>query len=164
MSTRDMPADSASWDMVLSLPFGPFGVRLDGESVAAMAFLPPGTPVSAPATACADDIARRIEQWLFAPGGSLALPLSGCGTPFQRRVWSEISAIPCGSVITYGALAVRLGSAARAVGQACGANPFPLAIPCHRVVAASGIGGFANATDGFLLAAKRWLLANEGVL
>ena len=63
-----------------------------------------------------------------------------------------------------GKLAADLGSAPRAVGQACGANPFPLIVPCHRVTSAAGLGGFANAREGWLLEVKRWLLAFEGAL
>lgn len=79
-------------------------------------------------------------------------------------MWDIISTIPCGTVLTYSAIAEKLDSAPRAVGQACGANPHPLAVPCHRVVSIAGIGGFANATQGYQLDAKRWLLKNEGVL
>lgn len=63
--------------------------------------------------------------------------------------------------MTYGELARRLGGEARAVGQACGDNRLPVVIPCHRVVAANGIGGFAHSTGGYLLEAKRWLLLHE---
>ncbi|MEC5386180.1 methylated-DNA--[protein]-cysteine S-methyltransferase [Uliginosibacterium sp. H3] len=86
------------------------------------------------------------------------------GTPFQRRVWKAIAEIPAGEIRTYGELSASVGGTARAVGQACGANPFPVVVPCHRVVAKTGIGGFANARDGWLLDTKRWLLKHEGVL
>ena len=74
----------------------------------------------------------------------------------------KISAIEAGRTRSYGELARELRSAARAVGQACGANPLPLVVPCHRVLAAGGIGGFAHSEGGFLLEVKRWLLAHEG--
>ena len=83
------------------------------------------------------------------------------GTLLQQSVWSELRMIKRGQVITYGELAKRVGSprAARAVGQACGANPIPLFIPCHRVLAASGgIGGFSGG-----LAWKEWLLDHEAL-
>ena len=83
------------------------------------------------------------------------------GTAFQRRVWDRIAAIPRGETRTYGDLARMLRSAPRAVGQACGNNYFPLVIPCHRVVAAGGLGGFAHTSSGYLLDVKRWLLAHE---
>ena len=71
-------------------------------------------------------------------------------------------AIPCGHVLTYGEIAAQLGSSPRAVGQACGNNPIPIVIPCHRVVAKSGMGGFMHHNGGFALDIKRWLLAHEG--
>lgn len=150
---------------ILDLPFGCFGLLSDGERITEMAFLPPDTPLRPPTDDVTTRTADAIARWLDAPAQpfdlSLLRPLQACGTPFQQRVWQALRGIPAGQVRTYGALAQTLGSAARAVGQACGANPFPLAVPCHRAVAANGIGGFANATDGYLIAAKRWLLANE---
>jgi len=78
--------------------------------------------------------------------------------PAYRR----INAIPRGDVLTYAEVARRIGSAPRAVGQACGANPFPLIVPCHRIVATGGgLGGFSRQGGGFLLDVKRWLLAHE---
>jgi methylated-DNA-[protein]-cysteine S-methyltransferase len=81
------------------------------------------------------------------------------GTPFQRRVWTAMSAIPFGRTRTYGELAGEVGGIARAVGQACGANPIPIIIPCHRVVAGGGrLGGFSG---GRGRDNKRALLAHE---
>ncbi|MFC1844480.1 methylated-DNA--[protein]-cysteine S-methyltransferase [Thermodesulfobacteriota bacterium] len=76
-------------------------------------------------------------------------PFIDAGSPFQQRVWSQISAIPYGSCITYQGLAELAGSprAARAAGTACGANPLPIIIPCHRVVAQNGLGGFGGGLD-----------------
>ncbi len=84
----------------------------------------------------------------------------GAGTKFQRAVWRGVSTIPKGEVLTYGELAERIGypGAARAVGQAVGSNPIPLLIPCHRVVASNGIGGF-----GGDIQLKKRLLEAEGV-
>ena len=83
--------------------------------------------------------------------------------PFHQRVWKECAKIPKGRTVTYGELAKRLGKpgAARAVGQALGANPFAPIVPCHRVVAANGLGVF-SARGG--LAAKVRLLKREGAL
>lgn len=161
-----MPADLARsrpsvFAAVLATPFGPFGVRSDGRSINELVFLPPDTPTQAPADRLAARVAEQLHAWLDDPDRPFDLPLAPSGTPFQRRVWQAIAAIPRGQVRTYGALAGTLGSAARAVGQACGANPFPLVVPCHRVVSSTGLGGFAGARDGHLLATKRWLLAFE---
>ena len=85
------------------------------------------------------------------------------GTAFQRRVWDAIAAIPLAESRTYGEVARGLHSAARAVGQACGANRIALIIPCHRVVGSRGsLGGFMNKDRGDPVAIKRWLLAHEG--
>ena len=73
-------------------------------------------------------------------------------------------AIPRGQTRQYGELAAQIGSSARAVGQACGNNPIPVVIPCHRVVGKSGMGGFMHHSGGYALDIKRWLLAHEGVI
>ena len=89
------------------------------------------------------------------------LPLEPPGTKFQQRVWSMMEQIPYGKTITYGEIAKALGSSARAVGMACGANPIPVIIPCHRVVAANDMGGYSG--DGGVKT-KRALLHLERVL
>ncbi|WP_051074945.1 methylated-DNA--[protein]-cysteine S-methyltransferase [Thioalkalivibrio sp. ALJ16] len=91
------------------------------------------------------------------------------GSAHSRRVWAALSAIPVGEVRTYGQIAAEVGSAPRAVGQACRANPWPLFIPCHRVVSARfrtsrDVGGYAGDQVGELAQVKRLLLAHEGVL
>ena len=92
------------------------------------------------------------------------LSLHISGTNHQRRVWQAIEIIPSGSTSSYADIAVRLCSAPRAVGQACGANRLPIVIPCHRVISKDGgIGGFMNAINGFPLDIKRWLLRHECV-
>jgi methylated-DNA-[protein]-cysteine S-methyltransferase len=79
-------------------------------------------------------------------------------------VWAGIASIVSGKTLSYGELAARVRSGPRAVGNACGANPFPVVVPCHRVLAAGGqLGGFARQRGGFLLEVKRWLLAHERI-
>jgi len=90
-----------------------------------------------------------------------ALPLDPGGTDFQRRVWKQMQAIKPGHVKTYGDIAKTLKSSARAVGGACGANPIPILIPCHRVVAQGSLGGYTG--DGGL-DTKTDLLRLEGYL
>ena len=152
------------FDAIIALPFGPFGIRAQDGAVRELVLLPPGTPLQDPRNATAGAAAHALREWIDDPDQPFPVPLARTGTPFRERVWAAISAIPRGRTATYGALAAQLGSAPRAVGQACGANPFPLIVPCHRVTAASGLGGFANAHDGWLLDVKRWLLAFEGAL
>ena len=90
------------------------------------------------------------------------LPLAPTGPSFQRAVWAELLKIPYGETRSYGDLAHNLQAIARAVGGACGANPIPLLIPCHRVIAQTGeLGGFSG---GQGVVTKRALLLHEGAL
>jgi methylated-DNA-[protein]-cysteine S-methyltransferase len=86
------------------------------------------------------------------------LPLAPAGTAYRRGVWRALCAIPYGETRSYQDIAIKAGGSARSVGQANGHNPIPLIIPCHRVVAATHIGGYSGG-DG--LPTKRWLLALE---
>ena len=153
------------FNAVIDAPFGKVGIRADAEAVREIVYLPDTAARIAPDGALAAQAAQQIERYFGDARAGFDLPLAATGTPFQRRVWQGICAIGTGDVLTYGELARRIESvSARAVGQACGSNPFPLAIPCHRVVSASGIGGFAHdGGDGFFRSVKRWLLAHEGV-
>ncbi len=104
--------------------------------------------------------AAQIEAYFAGAHRGFDLPSAPAGTGFQRRVWTEMTRIPFGSTSTYGALADKLGSSPRAVGQACGANPIPIVIPCHRVLGAGGDpGGYSG---GAGLDTKLALLALEG--
>ena len=97
------------------------------------------------------------------PNFEFDIELTVMGTPFQKKVWRALQQIPVGQVLTYGELAQQLKTSARAVGNACRANPIPLVIPCHRVVSKSGMGGFAGSRDGVPMKIKTWLLDHEGV-
>lgn len=147
----------------LRTPFGVVGVRTADGAVAAIAYLPHAVRELAPRDPVAAAACAQIERYLADPDFAFDLPLRPAGTDFQRRVWARIAAIPRGRTRAYGEVARELGASARSVGQACGANRYPLVIPCHRVVAAAGIGGFAHHAEGFHVGVKRWLLAHESV-
>ena len=146
----------------LKTPFALLGIRADREELAEIVFLARDGDALSPQNRLAERACAQIERYVGDPEFRFDLPLARRGTPFQRRVWGKISAIDAGRTRSYGELARELGSAARAVGQACGANPLPLVVPCHRVLAATGIGGFGHHEGGFHLSVKRWLLAHEG--
>ncbi len=157
-----MNTDSdAGYAAVVGFPAMKVGIATRGERLSEIAYLSPDTRPIAPRSRLAERAVRQIERYRDDPEAVFDLPLDLRGTPFQLAVWRLLERIPRGETRTYGALAKSLGSAARAVGQACGENHFPVVIPCHRVVAASGLGGFAHARDGYLLEAKRWLLKHE---
>ena len=149
------------YDVVVEFPRMRVAVRTRDERVREICYLPPSTPSLPPRSSLAEKAARQLEAYRADPDAPFDLPLLVEGTPFQRRLWSALCEIPRGRTVTYGELARRLGAEPRAIGQACGDNRLPIVIPCHRVVAANGLGGFAHATGGYLLEAKRWLLAHE---
>jgi len=139
-------------------PLGPLGICVGPGGLRAIRFL---EQVRIDRT---DRDAKAYEVLLaayFRDPGSVSLSgLQPSGTPFQRRVWKALGEIPVGQVCRYGELATRLGTGARAIGNACRANPIPILIPCHRVVAAHGTGGYMGKEAGHL-ARKDWLLAHE---
>ncbi|MGH8668837.1 MAG: methylated-DNA--[protein]-cysteine S-methyltransferase [Burkholderiales bacterium] len=149
------------FDVIVDFPRMKVAVKTRGGRVSEIRYLPPSSSSKDPSNEVAERAARQLERYREDPDTRFELPLLIEGTPFQRRLWDALCAIPRGKTLTYGELARRLEGEARAVGQACGDNRLPIVIPCHRVVAANGIGGFAHATAGYLLEAKRWLLAHE---
>ncbi|SNT15219.1 methylated-DNA-[protein]-cysteine S-methyltransferase [Noviherbaspirillum humi] len=165
MTTPSPQSGSEIFAAIVPAPFGAVGIRIADGRLRELVYLPPHYHEKAPQDHLAEQAARQLERYFTEPDFRFDLPLAPAGTDFQRRVWAAIGAIPRGAVRTYGDLARELRSAPRAVGQACGANWFPLVVPCHRVTAAGGLGGFANQDDetGFHLGVKRWLLAHERV-
>jgi methylated-DNA-[protein]-cysteine S-methyltransferase len=157
------PAGLPGFDAKLDTPFGIVGVRTEGDALAQVVYLPRHAGALAPTNSLAERACAQIEKYIADPGYRFNLPLNPAGTAFQRRVWDMIATIPRGATMTYGDMARALCSGPRPVGQACGTNHFPLVIPCHRVVAAKGLGGFAHNSSGYLIEVKRWLLLHEAL-
>ena len=153
------------WDAVIEFPKMKVAVATREGRVAGIRYLPPSTATQAPANELAERAVRQLERYREDPDTKFDLPLLVEGTEFQRKVWDIMCAIPRGRTLTYGEVARKIGDAghdtARVVGQACGDNKLPIVIPCHRIVAADGIGGFSHSTDGYLIEVKRWLLMHE---
>jgi methylated-DNA-[protein]-cysteine S-methyltransferase len=143
-------------------PFAVLGIRTAGGLLTGIDYLPKGAATLDPLDRFAERVCRKIERYLDDPGFRFDLPFDYRGTAFQCRVWRAIVAIPSGRTLTYVGVARQLGTAPRPVGGACGANRIPLVIPCHRVVAADGIGGFMHSRRGPGVEIKRWLLRHEG--
>ncbi len=151
------------YQAIVAAPGFALGVRCSDDEIFEIEFLA-ARPEAPPGSLLARETVRQLRAYLKDPHFAFALPLAPAGTPFQRRVWAQIGAIPSGQTRCYGDLAEALKSVPRAVGGACGANPYPLVVPCHRVVArGGGLGGFARERGGLLLDIKRWLLDHEGV-
>ena len=145
----------------LATPFAVLGIRHDADCLTGIDFLPRKTPPLSPQNRFAEKVSKRLEAYLQDPDTGFDLPLRLQGTPYQRQVWQAIMQIPLGRTLTYGELARKLFSGPRAVGQACGANPIPIIVPCHRVLGSGNLGGFMNCDEGDPLAIKRWLLNHE---
>jgi methylated-DNA-[protein]-cysteine S-methyltransferase len=122
------------FDVVVAFPWMKVAVKTRDERVAEIRYLHSSVSVVEPKNPLAARAAQQLERYLADPDAGFDLPLL---------------------------IAKRLDAEPRAVGQACGDNRLPIVIPCHRVVAADGIGGFAHSTGGYLVEAKRWLLAHE---
>ena len=149
------------FDVIVDFPRMKVGVVTREERVVEIRYLPLSHR-NVPATnRLAARAAEQLERYRANPDTRFDLPLAVEGSPLQRAVWEAMCAIPRGRTRTYGELARELGADARAIGQACGDNRLPIVIPCHRVVAADGIGGFGHSRRGYLLEAKRWLLMHE---
>ncbi len=116
--------------------------------------------MAAPDTSCV--LTKQVQAYLLNPTQySLKLNLLRQGSCYAQHVWNALLEIPVGQVMSYSALAVKLGSGPRAVARACRNNPYAGIIPCHRVVAKQGIGGFMGETQGVFIALKQQLLAYE---
>jgi methylated-DNA-[protein]-cysteine S-methyltransferase len=137
-------------------PLGELTLSEEGEKIVALDW---GRGRDQAATPLLREAREQVQDWFDGHRGGFDLPLAPFGTTFQKRVWAALNDIPAGETRSYGELAVLLGSAPRAVGQAVGANPIPILIPCHRVLAARGaLGGYSG---GGGLATKRFLLNAE---
>ncbi len=152
-----MPA----YDAILAAPMCNLGACFTGEALTRLDFLPGNAQVSVRVDSRTRQLAQELDAYWRNPAHVFDLLFVPLGTSFQLRVWHALMSIPAGRPLTYGSLARQLGTAARAVGQACGSNPLPILIPCHRVVAAHGLGGFMHAASGAPLDVKTWLLAHE---
>jgi methylated-DNA-[protein]-cysteine S-methyltransferase len=163
--TRSKPNHKSN-DCVIAAPFGCLGITtemVDGSLMLAhIRYLPASARHKAPDNALAVLVEQQCHAYFADPRTVFDLPLKPQGTVFQQRVWHAIAQLQSGERITYGEIAARLHSGARAVGGACGANYFPLVIPCHRVVAKANLGGFMGQdAPGLYRDIKLWLLNHE---
>ena len=148
----------------ISAPFGMLGIRCDDEVLLGIDFLTAHEVAQHATCAMAETMCVQLLHYFDDPDSGFRIPLKSAATQHQQRVRQAMLAIPCGKTRRYGELASELHSSAQAIGQACGANPFPIVIPCHRVVSRAGLGGFMKQDRGVVLDIKRWLLAHEGVM
>lgn len=150
---------------IIATPFGRVGLWAEAEQLSGLDFLPANEALQPASHPLLREAERQIAAYFANPHFVFDLPYQLAGTVHQLKVWDAIAHIPAGQVSSYANIAKQIGSAPRAIGGACGRNPLPIIIPCHRVVAAKGLGGFnANRNGLDWLPIKRWLLRHEGVV
>ncbi|MBT8140849.1 MAG: methylated-DNA--[protein]-cysteine S-methyltransferase [Gammaproteobacteria bacterium] len=151
------------YDGSVTFPFGVVGIRTYGPNLVGLDFLPPNTPETLPRSATGKQVWEALFNYQEDPSTPIDVVLASEGTDYQKKVWNALRRIPLGQVWTYGQLAESIDSGARAAANACRRNRIPILIPCHRIVAKTGLGGYCGHSSGPMLEVKRWLLAHEGV-
>ncbi|MEM0923979.1 MAG: methylated-DNA--[protein]-cysteine S-methyltransferase [Pseudomonadota bacterium] len=140
----------------LDTPLGRLGLSADEGAITGLDWRSDAPPPASPLLAeAADQLTAYFEGRLT----HFDLPLAPTGGPFQQQVMDQMRLIPFGQTRSYGEIAQDLGCPAQPVGQACGANPIAILIPCHRVLSANGTGGFSGFGG---VETKIWLLRHEG--
>jgi methylated-DNA-[protein]-cysteine S-methyltransferase len=152
-----------AYDLIYMAPCTALGIRFDAEALRHIEFLPSHRSAQSSTHPLARETIRQLNAYFKEPSFRFDLPIKLNGTVHQQAVWQAIAAIPQGQVLSYGTIAGTLCSGSRAVGNACGRNPLPIVIPCHRVVGKQGLGGFNRDKTGAMLNIKRWLLTHEGI-
>jgi methylated-DNA-[protein]-cysteine S-methyltransferase len=142
----------------ISSPIGNLVLDEDLEEIVAIRWAEQQTGNGSPLLA---EAALQLDAYFAGKLAQFDLPLRPAGSAFEQRVWSAMQTIPYGETACYGDLADRICSAPRAVGRACGRNPIPIVIPCHRVLAKAGMGGYSGQGG---LKTKQTLLTLEGAL
>jgi methylated-DNA-[protein]-cysteine S-methyltransferase len=143
-------------------PFGRLVVTADDAAIRRIRWDERMAAPDIPPTPLLSEARRQLEAYIARELRTFDLPLEPGGEPFEQQVWALMREIPYGGTMTYGEMANRLGAIARNVGSACGSNPIPIVIPCHRVVGSEGkLTGFSG---GQGVASKAQLLAHEGAL
>lgn len=144
--------------LAFNSPIGPLALFEEDGAIVALdwGFLPENeeTPLLIKAR-------DQLEEYFEGRRKDFDLPLNPHGTAFQKKVWAALERIPFGQTRSYGEIAAELGTAARALGGACGRNPIPVIIPCHRVLGSNGAMGGYSGIDG--IETKEFLLRHEGV-
>ncbi len=156
---------SQNYAVIFTTDIATIGLQFAGLKLIKVDYLNKKTD-KAPTTKLAETVKNKIEIYLKPNSKvkNINVDMQLNISVFQEKVLKQLLQIPYGETRTYGEIATSLKTSPRAVGNACRNNPLPIVIPCHRVVAAKGIGGYAGATEGGLLDIKYRLLQLEGVV
>jgi methylated-DNA-[protein]-cysteine S-methyltransferase len=163
VQVKKMKHSAKQYDAIFATGIATIGIQLDGTKLAKVDYLK-RRKNKQPKTKPAESIQNKIERYLGSKTKDLKIEVLLDVSPFQGRVLTQLMQIPYGETRTYGEIAKKLNTSPRAVGNACRHNPIPIIIPCHRVIAANGIGGYDGATAGATLDIKHRLLQLEGII
>ena len=157
-----MQGNDQQYDVIFTTGVATIGLQFNGKRLSKLSYLKADL-VKAARNKQADLVKNKIIKYLAKESKlkQLDIDVSLDVTDFQRSVLTQLQKIPYGETRTYGDIAKILETSPRAVGNACRKNPVPIVIPCHRVVAAKGIGGYVGAVSGDKLDIKSWLLKLE---
>lgn len=146
---------------IIDSPVGPIGMVLKDKQLIRLTVLPEGAVLESPKDAVSKQIVHELHQYFNHAQHVFQIDCHLRGTAFQQAVWKALQRIPVGETRTYGEIAKALKTGPRAVGQACRTNPIFILVPCHRVVAAQGLGGYSGAKAGQWMEIKKKLLRHE---
>ena len=148
-------------EAIITSPIGKLAIRTSANTLLSIGFSDNDTPLIEPTADIANRVITQLHAYFSTPTHRFTIPLNLTTTEFQKRVLQELQSIPLGETRTYQEIATILNTSPRPVGNACRNNPFPIIIPCHRVVSKTNLGGFNGNTQGRMLDIKQWLLCHE---
>jgi len=151
------------YSVIINSPVGRLGIITKDDAVYGVEFLT-SSELLTPKDVFTKKVVAQLDAYFNDSAFQFDLPLVTEGRPFQQSVWCALRKIPIGETRTYSDMSETLKSGPRAVGNACRHNPIPIIIPCHRIVAKLGLGGFSGQTSGEKMDIKTWLLRHEGSL
>lgn len=148
------------WVAAVDSPIGKVYVESDGDRITRVSFDAPGRGKRGKRPKILSEAVVQLEAYFAGRRKKFDLPLYNVGSPYRKNMWQRLLKIPFGQVLTYQQLSAEVGGNARSAGTACGDNPLPILVPCHRVVSKDGL------LTGYVggIWRKKWLLEHEGVL
>jgi len=162
--SHPIAVNTPDFSAIINSPLGKLGISINAEHlICGIRFVDENIPLFVEPTIKNHLAFIALTRYFSGSCLEFSLPYQLAGTPFQQRVWQTLfTTVPTGQTITYQELADLLQSGPRAVANACRHNPLPIIIPCHRVVAKNGLGGYSGEnTEGKFIRIKRWLLQHE---
>lgn len=153
--------DTPCYTLVHEFVIGRVGIRTNGQQLIGLSYVDDQVPLHDSSDKLAHTVMEELSRFFESGHWTFTIPVKATGTPFQQRVWKQLQTIPAGETRNYQEVALQLGTSPRAIGGACRANPVPIIVPCHRVLAKSGLGGYDGDWGQGKVSIKQWLLDHE---